>query len=97
MTKIVVLACRPERYTQLQTEISGWVFDRSVEGWTVRVYQTTATSGYDLRTELAAQPPFDHLFEVGHLPQIYFFMDPDGHGALGGRAGAQTGMTHSNI
>lgn len=81
MTKTVLLTCRPERYQQLAAEVSAWTFDRSAEGWTVRVLQTSAVSGYGLRADLAVQPAFDHLFLLGNLPTIWVTLNPDGHGA----------------
>lgn len=79
MTKVCLLATTPALYTTLAAEISNWVFQRANEGWQVRVLKTTAASGYDLRAELAAQAPFDHLLIVGNLPMIYFKFNLDGH------------------
>jgi len=81
--KSVLLVTSPTRYAQLQTEITGWAFDRSAEGWQASVYQTSAQSGYDLRAELAAQyakAPFDHVFFLGNAPTIWVMQNLDGHG-----------------
>jgi hypothetical protein len=81
--RTVLLVIKPDRYAQLQTEISAWAFDRGVEGWTVRIYQTTQSSGYGLRAELAveyAKSAFDHVFFVGNTPTIWVMLNLDGHG-----------------
>jgi len=79
--KSVLLVIPPARYADLKPEITGWLFDRTVEGWQASVHTTSAASGYDLRAELGLLAPFNFLFMLGDLPTIQVFLSPDGHEA----------------
>jgi len=80
----VVMAIPPARRKELSAEIDQWRADRErvidTEGWSTSVLETSATSGYDLREQLLALPPFDQLWLVGDLPTLWVTDAPDHHG-----------------